>query len=1258
MAKKVSKLVFSIIILFAVAVGAQEVEPIPLQCTDEPFVMQDAPPSNLYLVDPALDPTFTFNSIGTAANTDPPKEYNNIGFASDGYIYAVELTSNNTSQLLAGNRGIVRIGLNTAGDNIAVQALGWPGYNTVTAPWGGDGNAFPRFDAGDVNNQANVLYISVGALNSPQIDTNGNILNPICDDSSVSYNPSNCTDKLYIVDLSALPAVGASATDLSGAVTVCPIRQTNNNLSNPGNVNDWAYNSADGMLYGGNAKSGKLVKLNPVPDANGFCLREEFCFDPAGAGEDPVAGFCSSGTRQALPKGLVAPDAYGAAWSKDGHLFVYRNGPQGASTVYEIDVTLQGTENLPRIIAITEVERDTPRNDGTACVAEDQPVPFECTGEAYIIQTYEGQLIQVDQSGPTFTFTDIPGGPAGYEINNIGFRTTDGLIYGWKRCGTTSIPEGFQCAVEDQEIVTIDANHTVTGLGRGNLPDPVSTNSDPFESSKMRFFSGDVSPDGTKMYLNWNGGGIIYTVDLPALTVAADPSITITPLNPINPIKICTTDSTAGPCGRVADWAAHPTNGMLYGGNDTNKKVAILDPATGARRDWGVTCGGGSDCLGTSINGFGAAWFNAAGNLFLYNNDGTIYEVANVGDCIPSDTDCADLVEVVSVQTGPSSTFNDGAACVDIPESDVSVIKTAGTSIARFYDWTISKEVSPAEWSLFAGDSGTSIYTVTVDKVLSQETYDVAGTIVVSNNGTADVTINSVSDEISGDPPISAVIDCGVSFPYELSVGSALICTYSASLPDGTIRTNTATVSTDAGDFTASAEVTFAGVVPSEINSEITVSDTNGQFWGSVSDDTTWTYDLTFTCSSNPDDYTDGVYSIIRPNTATINETGATDDASVTLNCYAPVVTKDAATSFDRSYNWTIDKAIDEVELTLSLGQQIMVEYSVTVDAAPSDGNFAVAGTITVQNPHPTALMEVSISDLISPDIVATLDCGGSLTIPANSSATCGYTANLPDGTTRKNTATATLNGIDFSSSVHVFFSDTPVNEIDECVDVIDTQQGTLGTNICADAAPTTFTYSDLLGSNECGEHTFTNTASFKTNDTETVGADSVTVILNIPCDGACTLTPGYWKTHSQLGPAPYDDTWAELPNGQDTQFFDTGQTWYEVLWTPSAEGNAYYILARAYAAATLNALNGADVSVLETACDQCGSGIENCLIDAGQFLDQYDQNFDDLKGKTKKVIRATFICLYEVLDSYNNGEIGPGHCSDNSFNIPGQCSE
>ena len=128
-----------------------------------------------------------------------------------------------------------------------------------------------------------------------------------------------------------------------------------------------------------------------------------------------------------------------------------------------------------------------------------------------------------------------------------------------------------------------------------------------------------------------------------------------------------------------------------------------------------------------------------------------------------------------------------------------------------------------------------------------------------------------------------------------------------------------------------------------------------------------------------------------------------------------------------------------------------------------------------------------------------------------------------------------------------------------------------------------------------------------------------------------CTLTPGYWKTHSKYGPAPYDMTW-DAKSGGDASFFDTGQTYYQVLWTEPGGGNAFFILAHAYIAAEMNVLNGASIP----------GDVLDAWNQAGALLDAYDSSLEIPK---KTADRDLAIYLAGILDDYNNGIIGPGHC-------------
>jgi hypothetical protein len=163
-------------------------------------------------------------------------------------------------------------------------------------------------------------------------------------------------------------------------------------------------------------------------------------------------------------------------------------------------------------------------------------------------------------------------------------------------------------------------------------------------------------------------------------------------------------------------------------------------------------------------------------------------------------------------------------------------------------------------------------------------------------------------------------------------------------------------------------------------------------------------------------------------------------------------------------------------------------------------------------------------------------------------------------------------------------------------------------------------------------------TITFTYMVTGTCSEDLCTSSFTIPpCDnGGCTLSPGYWKTHSEFGPAPYDPTWGLLPNGASTIFFLSGKTYHNVMWTPPA-GNAYYNLSFQYIATELNFLNGADPTAAQAA-------FNTATILFNTYTPAQIKN---LKGNNP--LRKQFLTLASILDAYNNGQIGPGYCNGNN---------
>lgn len=335
-----------------------------------------------------------------------------------------------------------------------------------------------------------------------------------------------------------------------------------------------------------------------------------------------------------------------------------------------------------------------------------------------------------------------------------------------------------------------------------------------------------------------------------------------------------------------------------------------------------------------------------------------------------------------------------------------------------------------------------------------------------------------------------------------------------------------------------------------------------------------------------------------------------------------------------RTKQWTIQKSVDASEVTLAVGQSQAAQYMVAVSQTGAvDSGWSASGSVEVANPSASSALVTGVSVAIDAVPVTAVSCP--VTFPATlspgSTLACTFTTPLSDGTTRTLTASATTSGsiaggqaawtLDFAYASPTFQ--------DSCVTVEDSLVGSLG-SVCTSQAPKTFTYAMTLGPYaECGNTTVVNTATLTTDTTATTASSSATVNVTVPCAAGCTLTPGYWKTHSSYGPAPYDSTWASLPQGADTLFFLSGETYYDVLWT-APRGNPYFILAHAFIAAELNQKNGAATT----------PAMSSAFASALAF-------FQSSTTEVPKAMKATLVALAAILDDYNNGLIGPGHCSN-----------
>lgn len=129
---------------------------------------------------------------------------------------------------------------------------------------------------------------------------------------------------------------------------------------------------------------------------------------------------------------------------------------------------------------------------------------------------------------------------------------------------------------------------------------------------------------------------------------------------------------------------------------------------------------------------------------------------------------------------------------------------------------------------------------------------------------------------------------------------------------------------------------------------------------------------------------------------------------------------------------------------------------------------------------------------------------------------------------------------------------------------------------------------------------------------------------------GGCTLTQGYWKTHTPLvcDLKPTSPLCIQWPVGELT----LGTNPYSVvdlvdILNKAPNGNGLVILAHQLIAAKLNIANGAD-----------GSAVASAIASADAMIGNLNVPFELLSASQVSSLVAT-------LTKYNEGLTGPGHC-------------
>ena len=242
--------------------------------------------------------------------------------------------------------------------------------------------------------------------------------------------------------------------------------------------------------------------------------------------------------------------------------------------------------------------------------------PFTCDGSFYLSLTSSGSSqfyrVTIDPVTNNVVFSALANG-AGANINAIGYRITDNLIYGVNP--------------SSGNLYQIDAT------GSSTLKTIL-----PFVSGNNNIVSGDVTPDGDTLVVVYSPGGSDVSLQKIELS-SGNYNYTTVPL---------TLQSSGGaPNFRTADISIDPLTGDMFGYN--GDKVLKYNTATGLVDD--VTFPSQTPEV------LGGLFFDAFGELHAYgrpaggSSQNTYFDIDKTTGI------------VTSVSTGPNASGNDGCSC-------------------------------------------------------------------------------------------------------------------------------------------------------------------------------------------------------------------------------------------------------------------------------------------------------------------------------------------------------------------------------------------------------------------------------------------------------------------------------------------------------------------------------------------------------------------------------------------------------------------
>lgn len=306
------------------------------------------------------------------------------------------------------------------------------------------------------------------------------------------------------------------------------------------------------------------------------------------------------------------------------------------------------------------------------------------------------------------------------------------------------------------------------------------------------------------------------------------------------------------------------------------------------------------------------------------------------------------------------------SALVDVACYRLSVIKDAKTALTRTWDWDIDKSVSDDSLELYVGETTGITYTLIVTNNGSTDSnWAATGAITVSNPAPMPATLTSLTDTLSDGTSVNYT--CGNVVPAAVgSTPGKLVCTYSATPPDGDLIENEAEALAYGRSYTGTAAVDFTLATVTKVNESVTITDTNvpTTTWGPITSTTVITYPYVANCEDAAYEGTIGFKTIY--NQADIVETDDSDTQNVFITCTPNAsITVIKLTSplsstqmfkFDTSWAGPFQINGASGTNTYSSGPLIPnITYSFT-ETVPVDWTLVNLNCVTNQQPQPFAV--------------------------------------------------------------------------------------------------------------------------------------------------------------------------------------------------------------------------------------------------------------------------------------------------------------